>query len=205
MQFGTRRAFKSIQAAHAAILTAWLASSQSYKVGGMILGQDSLAHSPLYLKQKGVEHLINTLLKGTHAGNSVPFDGNLSEIVPQLRQHLLPGASLVILSDFYNTNSEFISFLGYLATHYEVTVIFVYDPLEKDVPEGEVVTLENGSQQAVLDGRSSQFRRSYHEQFRHHQGKLEASCLKNGVNFVALATNQEPKEIFADNTHSLIN
>lgn len=198
MRFGTREAFKSVQAARAATLMAWAAADSGCRVGGIVINGEQFCHSPARAGHCAVLNLIKTLsdshAQSPDAGVGVS-DGDAQDwfdsALARLCQTAPEGASIIIFSDFYSIGDAGIERLAYLGKYYDLTVIFIYDALESEIPAGKSFYVTDGRQRLLIDASDPGTARAYRQQFERHRQRIEARCLELEIGFITLATDQD--------------
>ena len=81
-----------------------------------------------------------------------------------------PGSLIVLISDFYGIDKDTGNHLLRLRPHSDVAAIQVVDPLELSPPLPARYGIAYAGRNCILDVRSSQARRAYHDYFdRHHE------------------------------------
>lgn len=191
MQFATRGVFKSVQAAKLAALIAWAAQYHGDRIGGQVFSnQYCYELKPQHGKQ-GVLRFFNSLVN--------PFVSSASEfsfehILARLNQHTKPGSLIYLISDFRGFNLQTENYLMKLARHCEVVLIFVYDPLEKALPEQGRYRFTDNQREVVVDSGDKLRLFRYQQRFLEHSSKLVAVAKKNRLKLIQCDTTQDPLE-----------
>jgi uncharacterized protein (DUF58 family) len=141
MEFGTRRTFKSVQAARIAALIAWTANSLKDKTGAILFGQhqDGVQFLTARSSRKSIWEMLKILCSKTTINKEVKIE----EALQVARKRIPSGSSIFIISDFFNLSEEFEKSLGVLSLKCDVTLIKVNDPADKKLPASERIKFSN--------------------------------------------------------------
>ncbi len=187
MHFGSRVTFKSLQAMQTATLLAWLGEHRGDRIG-LSLFNERLHHELRPKRgQKAVLHLINMLLDNQTPCSEQSHNGLENEIL-RLQSIVKTGSRLYIISDFHDLNEQCIQRLRGLSRHNEVVCIFIYDPLESQLPKRGHYTISNGQQRLTLSS-SDQLANDFHQQFEQRQQRLQELAQSQVIKFISIATN----------------
>lgn len=144
MYFGSCTAFKSVVAARIAALIVWLAHCQNYRVGGVILSEQTFKLN-MMRGQKGVIQILEQIAEVNQtlrvSSQSVQA---LHKILFACYNQTPTGARLVIISDFADFNTLCQSALQLLNKRHALRLIKISDTLEDSMPSGGVVGISDG-------------------------------------------------------------
>lgn len=199
MFFGSRTCFKSVLAAHVASLVAWAALHQSDRIGGLVFGD----HTQRDIRARRSKHAALELLHQLHdynhelhspvpAGNTIA----LSTILEDIRRIAKPGSAVFLLSDFHDFDQRSERQLFELARHTDITLMHVYDPLEKQLASNSTLTVSDGQQRLQLPAQDPTFQRAYRSHFEQQLHNLTASCQRLALPLLSYST--------TDDIHSLV-
>ncbi|KOR32485.1 hypothetical protein TI05_06995 [Achromatium sp. WMS3] len=217
MRFGTKVAFKSVIAAQAAALLAWAAYDQGDRVGGIIFDETQHFESRPAARTRSLLPLLQALTQlplateknngtniNTNSNNTNKINGNLtninlnninkgynslSEAALHLQKLVLPGSILFILSDFYELQQNYISWLASLTIKCEIVLIHIYDPLEQLAPAPGYYPVTNGFNKGVLDMTRPKQLQHWQQRFGNHIKLLKSIAYQNQALMLSLATN----------------
>lgn len=189
MQFATRGVFKSVQAAKLAALIGWAAQRHSDRVGGQIFSEQFCYELKPQHGKHGVLRFFNALVNPP----SVPkADISFEHVLARLNHHAKPGSLIYLISDFRGFNPQAENYLAKLARHCEVTLIFVYDPLEKALPETGRYRFTDNQREVVIDSADKQRLFRYQQRFAALQQYLIEVAKKNHIRLIQCDTTQDP-------------
>lgn len=161
MFFASQGNFKSVQAALAASLFAWAATSAHDRVGGLVFnGKDSQLTTPMR-NQKGTLHLLHSICQANRA-LVTPFaasSGNpLLQALKFCPNQLRPESLLILVCSENHLDADVTSLLGALAAQYQNIWLPISDPLEHQLPT---------SQHLALAGRQGRLQLRHQHQLAH--------------------------------------
>jgi len=131
LYFGTRVRFKSVQAARAGAIAAWAAQGRGDRVGALRGAQSEPPIAPAG-GRRGVLHALDALVRW-YAQPPLQ-DSGLEHALATAARLLHPGASLVVLADAGSIAAISQGRLASLATHHDLLVVLLTDPLERQPP-----------------------------------------------------------------------
>jgi uncharacterized protein (DUF58 family) len=153
MFFGSQGAMKSVRAAEAAALAAWRILSSGDRVGAIVFSDEEVTEIRPHRSQERVMQILRTVVKLNHALNvagSDPSEPRPSANAANLNVALQSALRLakhdflvVLISDGFGADDESVRLFTLLCEHNDVMTVFIYDPLEAQLPNvGRVVTSE---------------------------------------------------------------
>lgn len=145
--YGTRVRFKSVQAARAGAVAAWLASREGDRVAAL---RGSLREPPVPPAggQRGVLRVLDALVRWYAAPPA--DDAGLEVALDHARRLLRPGARLLVLADPASIVAIPANRWAGLSRHGEVLVLLLVDRLEMAPPEG-LLAFRDGERRFELD------------------------------------------------------
>jgi uncharacterized protein (DUF58 family) len=191
MYFATRGVFKSVQAAKLAALIAWAAQQQGDRIGGQIFTEEACQEIKPQNGKKGVLRFLNTLVNPDFI-STVNF--SFEQVIGRLQQHAKPGSLLYLISDFRGVSALTEQYLVRLSRHCQLVLIFIYDPLEKALPETGYYRFTNDQREVVIASDDTQKRIHYQQQFQSRYQRLQAWAKKLGCLLIECETTTEPLE-----------
>ncbi len=197
MRFGTRVAFKSVIAAHAAALLGWASHERGDRVGAVVFSD--VDHVELRPRggRAGVLQLLNILALATthlaqvvderHRSSISPLQLALNRVITTAK----PGSLIFILSDFREWDQQAKQTLIQLGDHQDVVAILIYDQLEREPPPAGQYPVTDGKSLGILNTGSTKIVQSYSEQFTQRYEDVRTLCLARGIGFIPLGTHDD--------------
>ncbi len=196
MFFATQKAFKSVIASYAASLLAWSANYHGDRVGGLIFSEQQ--HIELRPKRgkKAVIQYIQQLVEHQAWTDwrdktySELSDNNSTEQALFRLQHVTnPGSLVFMISDFRGLSEQAEQTVAQLSKHNDIVLLFVYDPIESELPPKGIYRVSNQDSHAfTLDTNNAKFREQFHEHFVNRKARLMKLCQRYGMYFLPMCT-----------------
>ncbi len=192
MFFGSRRRFKSVQAANIAALLAWSALKRKDRVGGFILDNHQVQEFKPQRSDKAVLKMLASLDQVNRQLSRKDFSrGRISDFTTALtdmRRIAKTGNSIYIIADFHDLDSEGLRQLHELSRHNSITAFMVYDPLERELPDNGLYTISNGTEELQIDTANVAQRRHYREKALQRAEELRSELGRLGIPLAEIAT-----------------
>lgn len=195
MRFGTRVRFKSVQAARAAALLAWMGAAAGDRIGALGFGGGIDAEVKPASGRRGVLRVLRALRDWDHA--AVDAGAPLSQGLQRLRRLLRPGMRLVLLSDGFCGDAETERLLPQIANRHEVALVLLRDPLELAPPPPGRYRVRVGEASRLLDFADARVRAEWVAGFAQSRARLCGLCTRLGIRIVELDANADPRRALA--------
>ncbi|MGQ0658586.1 MAG: DUF58 domain-containing protein [Chromatiales bacterium] len=197
MFFATRGVFKTVMAAHLAALAAWAARAHGDRLGGRVCGEGEEFLLEPDRGRRGVLRFLRALERGCSSPPAAePADAaavRLRRSLMSLRRSVRPGTVVFLISDFDDMHDPLRELLADLSRHCELTLCFVYDPLEADLPPpGDYPIAGTRGRQAVLFAGDGLLRSRYRQRFHARQRALQDMAWAHRARFISVATTSDP-------------
>ncbi len=193
MFFATQGVFKSVLAARCASLLAWSANNHNDRIGGLIFSDSN--HHELKPKRGKAQtlQLIKQLVQMQQTKPSSTNPEAIQQALVRLRRVVRPGSLIFLISDFRYLNSQAESHLIQIAKHNDVVMLFIYDPLESQLPPSGRYRLSDGQSDVTVNTEAQEKVIKYHKRFEQHQAHLQK--LLNRHRLLTCATTDDPVKI----------
>lgn len=199
MHFGTRGTFKCVQAARAAALLGWAATSSHDRVGAVLYGDPSTGMQ--YLRPtrsrasfwRMLRALAGTSERGRAQGDS------LLEALARLQRLASTGVLLFVIGDLNRDPSSLRLPLGRLAQRNDVVLLPVDDPADRDLPDvGRAVFQAPDGTRLEVDTHGERGRRQYRERWEARREALRTLGQRLGIPVIPLPTAGDAERVLAD-------
>lgn len=177
LYFGTRVRYKSVQAARAAALAAWLAQRRGDRVAAL-RGSTSEPPVPPGAGTRGVLRVLDALVRWY--AQPQQEDAGLTFALEHAERLLRPGSRLTVLADPRTAAGLPLSRWAGLALHHEVDLILLVDPLELR-PPAQLVTFQSSELRYQLDLSAKAVRQQWEREFLEPLRQLVAQLPVRGV------------------------
>jgi uncharacterized protein (DUF58 family) len=173
LYFGTRVRFKSVQAARAGAIAAWAAQGRGDRVGAL-RGSPFEPPIPPNGGPRGALRVLDALVRWY--AQPPAADAGLSQALATATRLVHPGASLVVLADAASLSEVPDGSLAALASHHDLLVVLLADPLELQPPRERLpFALEDARIELDLDGavERARWRRAFADELHAQIGRLQ--------------------------------
>lgn len=192
MRFGTRVAFKSVQAARIAALLGWAALENHDRIGTLIFSGATSQESRPAGGKRALLRCLQLLATATVSDPEGERFASLSETVQRLRHLARHGCLVILISDFIGLDVAAEQQLAALAQHNEVLAIRIFDPLEAELPPPEQYAFSDGRHIHTLWTADVALRNRYRNEFQVRSEHLATLCREHGIRWLSLSTEQDP-------------
>jgi len=194
MFFATRGRYKAVAAAHMASMLGWSAVHDDDRIGGMIFS--AAEHHELRPRRGRATmlRLINMLVANPgwqQLPAAAPADAGLRALL-RLRRLVRPGSLVYLLSDFRYLDDRVRAQLVQLARHNELVLVFISDPLERQLPPPGSYRVSDGEQSTVLDTFDRARVEAYRHRFIARSEQLQSLADQQGVHLLSYSTETDP-------------
>ncbi|CAN5498957.1 DUF58 domain-containing protein [soil metagenome] len=169
MFFGSRRATKSVVAAEVAALAAFRVASLGDRVGGIVYSEQGFSEIAPQARQGGVRQLLGEIVRHNNALRADaphPADPALfNEALRRAARFAKHDCLIVTISDGSGKSAETTRLVTDLTAHNDAIAVFVYDPLEAELPDIGHAVLVEGEHQVEADLSGAELRRRFAAQF----------------------------------------
>jgi uncharacterized protein (DUF58 family) len=196
MHFGTRGAFKCVQAARAAALLGWAASNVHDRVGALLFGEPGggVAFFRPTRARQSFWRMLRALAATGETGVSAP--GALPAALDLLVNLAPRGALVFVVADMAGDPAGLRAPLGRLAQRHEVVLLPVDDPADREIPDvGRVVFRTPDGARVEVDTADSRGQRAYREAWEVNRQTLQALARRLGLSLIPLTTHGDVQAV----------
>ncbi|AKC79287.1 ATPase [Xanthomonas arboricola] len=182
--FGTRVRYKSVQAARAGAVAAWLAQRQGDRIAAL---RGTASEAPIAPRsgQRGVLPVLDALARWYAQPPS--GDAGLEVALDHAARLLRPGARLTVLADARSASRISATRWSGLALHHEVVVIVLVDPLEL-APPARALSFDVRGERIAIDLSTQAGRARWQAEFVAPLEQLASVLQARGVRLHRLST-----------------
>lgn len=191
MHFGTRVAFKSVQACRVAALLGWAGLENHDRIGTVIFANTAARESRPTGGKRALLHCLQLLANASAAPPLAPDVIPFSDTLLRLRHLARHGCLVILISDFNGLDANAEQHLGALAQHNEVLAIRIFDPLEAELPPPGHYAFSDGRQIQDVWTADPALRQRYREQFTTRSEHLATFCRQHGIRWLSISTEQD--------------
>jgi uncharacterized protein (DUF58 family) len=198
MFFATRRRYKAVAAAEIAGLLAWSAERHGDRVGGVVFSEEIHHEIRPQRGRVGVLRFIRQIVShpAWAAGPRSGYGAGAAErALMRLRRVARPGSLVFLISDFRGLDEQAWNEVARLSRHHDVVLIFVHDPVERDLPPPGRYRVGDGRMERELDTFDPSLVEAHRRRFEDHLSVLRQHARGNGAYLLVCSTADMPLEV----------
>ncbi len=204
MFFGSRRAMKSVVAAEAAALAAWRVLHAGDRVGAIVFGDHEITEVRPHRSEQNVMQILrrivdqNRSLGVVTAGHSSPREaanaGQFNEALQRANRLATHDFLVCLITDGFGADDTSIRLVSSMCAHNDVMTLFVYDPMEANLPDAGRLVMSEADMQIEINTSDRQVRDSFQQDFVERLTNLQEISRVRSVPFLPIETSQEVAE-----------
>ncbi len=191
MFFGTRLQFKSVLAARAASILAWVAAMGGDRVGGVVAGDSEIKALPPRPRQAGVLSLLYAVKNLQPHAPGEMVRGRLDAPLSILRDMAKAGSLVIMMSDFRELGPQGGRHIRSIAMRNDVTACLVYDALEKAAPPPGIYRFGTPQRKVTVDTAPRDIIQVWSQEFETHSRRLKEMTHGLSVRWLEFPTDVE--------------
>lgn len=190
VDFGSRKVSKRELSRDFVTVLARLLTRHGNRIGAVLYGSGVEAVIPARSGRMQVLDLLHRLQTRAAPKRSQPTD--LSVLFQGARE-AIPRRSLVFVVSDFQSVPGWESTLGRLALRHEIIAVRLVDPLERELPDLGMITMQDAEtgEQLLVDTHDRRFRKRFAEACERRQQALEAAFARAGVDVIELDTDED--------------
>ena len=185
MFFGSVRAMKSVVAAEVAALAAWRVLNAGDRVGAIVFDDRDIDEIPPRRSREQVMRVLQSIVTKNHAlradAGVRPNPGALNEVLQRAVRIAKHDFLVCLVSDTAGADAASIGHVTTLAAHNDVLSIFVYDPLEVQLPDAGRLIAVQGELQLEVDSSDATLRSSFRTDFEQRLSRIRESSREREI------------------------
>jgi len=192
--FGSQVRFKTVQAMNITALIGWIALNNGDKFGGQVFNHrrnlwnkpKQNHHSLLQFIHQGIElqrEIHSPIEKDDHAWQSQ---------LEQVKKQIGSGNRLFLIGHLLSQPDTFFQQLSQLKKRNQITLIHIFDPLDKALPVAGSLSFSNGLSRFRFDTRFRSQQQKYEEDYQQRWQCLKNNCGKYHIPVIEIDTTQNP-------------
>ncbi|MBL4574593.1 MAG: DUF58 domain-containing protein [Opitutaceae bacterium] len=192
MFFGSQVKMKSVTAVEIAALAAWRVLDASDRVGALIFGDDSIIEIRPERSKKTVMRILAELERANKAlleiNRPKSNQPQLNLVLKKTEQLCKHDTLIILISDFDGWNEESVKRVKRLSRHNDLIASYVFDPLEKTLPESQSLVVSDGSMQLEVKPREQDLGKKFAEAFDSNVSSIEQELKKHRIPVIPIQT-----------------
>lgn len=199
MFFATKGVFKSVQAALLSGAIAWSAVKAGHRFGGLLFDdtkQDEFRPTP---GKKGVLPFLQCLaehlaIKSNRNSSVIAMD----HAIESLKRLASPGSLIFVLSDFRKLSASSRDLLIQMSAHCDISLSFIYDPLEASLPKNGYYPVSDGKNELQLNTFDRKRLTEYQKQFFDRREKVFSLDQQRHIQFMECSTEDDCAQLLRE-------
>jgi uncharacterized protein (DUF58 family) len=202
MFFGSRRAMKSVVAAEAAALAAWRVTSLGDRVGAIVFSEHGIDEIRPRARNAAVAPILDAVVRrnqALHADDPRPTDPGLFNEVLRKASKLMPHDGLVtLITDATGADAETVKLVTEITAHNDVLTVFVFDPLEAELPDVGRTVIAEAARQMDVDMSGRELRTRFAADYSARREAIERFSRRRAIPVLPLSTVRDTAEQFRE-------
>jgi uncharacterized protein (DUF58 family) len=190
VDFGSGDVRKRAVATDFVTVLARILTRHGNRVGAAFYGETMDTVIPARAGRRHVLHILHRMLSQPHRGQSAATDLNqfLRAAFPAISRRSI----VFVVSDFIST-AAWDDALAQLSQRHEVLAVRLYDPLENELPDLGLLTMQDAEtgEQLFIDTHDRGFRRRFAKAAETREERLRAAFRRAGVDALELSTDDD--------------
>lgn len=192
--FGSQVRFKTVQAMNITALIGWIALNKGDKFGGQVFNhlcnvwnKPKQNHkSLLQFMHQGIE--LQSQIKSPVEQDNHCWEQQLEQVKKQIGS----GNRLFLIGHFLEQSSRFFQQLAQLKKRNQITLIHIFDPLDKVLPTAGALSFSNGFSRFRFDTDARSLRQKYQADYQQRWQDLKNECGKYHIPVIEVNSSENP-------------
>lgn len=194
MFFGSHSNMKSVTAAEAAALAAWRALAGGDRVGALVFNDEQLVEFPPQRSRAQVARILAAVSNMTHAlvkaGPRAADSSMINRALEHLGRRLKHDALVCLIGDGLGLDESSRRLVTGISAHNDVLCVFIFDPLEQELPEGGRLSFADVRGQLEMDLARSREREAFKTDFEQRASWLQGLAQQHAIPILTLNTTE---------------
>jgi uncharacterized protein (DUF58 family) len=193
---------KSVAAAEAAALAAWRGAAAGDRVGAIVFADADLAELRPQGRSRAVMRILHELVRfngaleaaATSPGNPQAFNAALRRAARLATHDWL----ICLITDAAGADAETGELVTRMSAHNDVLTIFVYDPIEAELPDIGAAVVADGALQLEVDTAARSLRRRFADSFTQRRRRIGTFSRERMIPVLDIRTDHDVAEQLRD-------
>ena len=192
MFFGSQRAMKSVVAAEVAALASWRALRVGDRVGALVFDDQDMAEIMPHRSRRQVMHILQAVVEKNHAlridAPIQPRPAMLNSVLEYAVRLAKHDYLVCLIGDATGADQDTVRLVTLLSTHNDVLLVFIYDPLEAQLPNAGRLVMAEGELQLEVNTSDHGLRQQYEAEFAQRLERIRALSRQREIPVLPLST-----------------
>lgn len=198
MRFATQGVYKAVLAAELAALVGWSAVANGDQLGGLIFSEREHHELRPRLGRRAALRLLRLIASPScWEADGVGGAGDIEHSLLRLTRVARPGSMMFLFSDFRNLGADAERHIRQLASHGDLFLVDIFDPVEAELPPPGRYRIQLGARSFVIDTHDARARERHRVQFAEHTERLRTLARRPGITLLQCSTAEDPYALLA--------
>jgi uncharacterized protein (DUF58 family) len=200
MMFATRGRYKAVFAAETAALVAWSAVGHGDQLGGLVFSDSDHHELRPRLGRRAALRLLKLIADNPAWEAGVEAGGGTEateHAMLRLTRVARPGSMMFLFSDFRHLGEPVERHLRQLASHGDLFLVHIADPVEAELPPPGRYRILMGGRSFTIDTSDERIRDRYRRRFESTREKLRSLGRQAGITLIECSTADDPHALLA--------
>lgn len=192
MFFGSRERMKSVTAAEVAASVCWRVLAQGDRVGAIVFDDADLQIIPPHRSAERVAQILKRVVKKNHALSAdaliEPGRAMLNRALRRVSELARHDCLVCLIGDGTGVDADTRRYVTRLTEHNDVLSVFVYDPLEREIPEAGSLVFSDGRSQLEFNTAERPLRDSFRRDFEKRLARMQDTSRKHAIPLLPIST-----------------
>ena len=192
MFFGSRSRMKSVVAAEAAAAACWRVLSQGDRVGAIVFNDSGMKVVPPHRSAERVAQILKQVVDMNHALSAEariePGRKMLNRALRRVNEMARHDNLVCLIGDGTGIDGDTRRYVTRLTEHNDVLSVFIYDPVEKDIPEAGSLVFSDGLSQIEFNTAERRLREAFRNDFEKRLRRMQATSRKHAIPLLPIST-----------------
>ncbi|MES2790476.1 MAG: DUF58 domain-containing protein [Planctomycetota bacterium] len=200
MFFGSRRTMKSVVAAEAAALAAWRSLQAGDRVGGLVFNGHRIVETEPHRSEPRVLRMLQSIVDLNHelSAQDTAATIGLNDVLRKAGELAKHDFLVCLISDLAGADEETVRLMTRINAHNDVLVIFVFDPLETNLPNSGRLVVARGHERLDVDTSSASLRNQFQTDFQDRVARIKQLSLQRATPVLPLSTAEDTRSQLLD-------
>ena len=194
MFFGSTRAMKSVAAAEAAALGAWRIFHVGDRVGALVFDDHDIVEIAPHRSRGRVMQILQAVVEKNHAlradADLTPNSAMLNRALERALRVAKHDYLVCLVTDGFGADAESERLVTLLSEHNDVMTVFIFDPLEAELPDSGRLVMAEGAAQLEVNTSDTGLRRRFHDEFEQRLAHIQDLSRKRSIPVLPIQTGE---------------
>ena len=192
MFFGSTRAMKSVAAAEATALAAWRVFHAGDRVGAIVFDDHDIVEIAPHRSRDRVMQILQAVVEKNHAlranADLTPNATILNHALERALRVAKHDHLVTLITDAFGADQASERLVTLLSAHNDVLSVFIFDPLETQLPDSGRLVMAEGAVQLDVDTSDSDLRRRFHNTFEQRLTRIQTLSRQRSIPVLPIQT-----------------